>query len=282
MTGDDGLYDEMRHLPPGPDHFRSDPLALDEGTAERLLAGSLDPADAPPAYRRVAAVLAAVSAEPGPEELAGEARAVRSLAKVARSVPNGAPSRRSPVLSKFLTLKAATAAAIASMVLAGVAGAATGNLPDTAQRVAHRLGAPDAHSSATTHDANSHASEAASTRGTGAQGPTGPDATGPAKQGLCQAWQSGEGGENGKKGDSTAFKALAAAAGGADKVADFCKDVTPGESRAQSSPSSTTPERGDSGDHSQGSGTGAPTPGSGADNGQGQGAPPTSLPGPSN
>jgi hypothetical protein len=187
------------------------------------------------------------------------------------------------VLSKVLSLKMAAATTLASLLLAGVAVAATGNLPEPAQRVAHRLGAPSAHSSATTHDANSHASEAASTRGTGAHSPTGPDATGPAKQGLCQAWMSGEGGENGKKDDSTAFKALAAAAGGADKVADFCKDVTPGESHAQSSPSSTTPERGDSGDHSQGSGTGgAPTPGSGADNGQGQGAPPTSLPGPSN
>ncbi len=277
MTGDDGLYDEMRHLQPGPDRFRSDPLALDEGTAERLLAGSLDPADAPPAYRRVAAVLAAVSAEPGPEELAGEARAVRSLAKVARSSPYRAPSRRSPVLSKVLTLKAATAAAIASVVLAGVAGAATGNLPEPAQRVAHRLGAP-AHSSAdsasTTHDTNAHASDAAKSQGS----PTGPDATGSAKQGLCQAWQSGEGGDNGKKDDSTAFKALAAAAGGADKVADFCKDVMKDAGdHAQGAPPATTPDHAPSTHPGPGSGDNGQAPGAGS-SGSGQGVPASTGP----
>jgi hypothetical protein len=150
------------------------------------------------------------------------------------------------VLSKFLTLKAAMVAATASLVLAGVAGAATGNLPEPAQRVAHQmLGAASSHSqddhaSGTNgHSSTSHATGAQSTAG-----PTGPDATGAAKEGLCQAWMSGQGGENGKKDDSTAFKALAAAAGGADKVADFCKDVKPaGADHGQSTPPSTTPEQ---------------------------------------
>jgi hypothetical protein len=237
MTDGDGLYDEMRHLPPGPDRFRSDPLALDEGTAERLLAGSMDPADAPPAYRRVAAVLAAASAKPGPEELASQARAVRSLAKVARSAPHRAPSRRSPVLSRFISVKLATAATLGSLLIAGVAGAATGHLPAPAQRVAqHMLGTAKSHSQ-DANGANTHANTSQAPRGTAGSGPTGPDATGPAKDGLCRAWQSGQGGENGMKNDSTAFKALAAAAGGADKIADFCKDVTKGsDDHGQSSP----------------------------------------------
>src|SRR6266511_2049728 len=163
----------MRHLRPQPG-FRSDPLALDEGTAERLLAGGLDPADAPPAYMRTAMVLEAIAA----------------------------------------------AAAIAALSVAGVAGAATGTLPDPAQRVAHQvLGAagvpaPDDHASDT------HGSSQAD------HSPTGPDATGAAKAGLCRAWQAGQGADHGKKADAVAFKALAEAAGGSDKIADYCKDVT--------------------------------------------------------
>jgi hypothetical protein len=274
MTDGDGMYDEMRHLPTGPDRFRSDPLALDEGTAERLLAGSMDPADAPPAYRRVAMVLAAASAKPGPEELASEARAVRSLAKVARSVPHRAPSRRSSVLSKVLTLKAAMVAATATVVLAGVAGAATGTLPDPAQRVADKMIGAKSH--AQDDHASGASSQSSASHATGAQNsaaPKGPDATGSAKEGLCQAWQSGQGGEEGKKDDSTAFKAVAAAAGGADKVADFCKDVTPaGSDHAQSTPPSTTPEQSHGG-ASQGGGDGQ-------DNGQSGGTPADSRPQP--
>jgi hypothetical protein len=50
----------------------------------------------------------------------------------------------------------------------------------------------------------------------------GPDANGPAKDGLCRAWAAGNGRDRGGKAASTAFEALAAAAGGADKVAEFC------------------------------------------------------------
>ena len=269
MTDGDGLYDEMRHLPTGPDRFRSDPLALDEGTAERLLAGSMDPADAPPAYRRVAEVLAAASAKPGPEELASEARAVRSLAKVARSVPHRAPSRRSPVLSKFISLKLATAATLGSLLIAGVAGAATGHLPAPAERVAQRMLGNDKGHSQDEHGKgdNSHSNTSQGPRGTGS-GPTGPDATGPAKDGLCRAWQSGQGGENGLKDDSTAFKALAAAAGGADNIAEFCKDVTKGgDDHGQSSPPVSAGQSQDK-DSNQGSSQGG---GSASDSGQDKG-----------
>src|SRR5262249_39747206 len=56
----------------------------------------------------------------------------------------------------------------------------------------------------------------------------GPNATGPAKFGLCTAYTSGQGGTNGDRFDSTAFQALATAAGGSANIAAFCADATPG------------------------------------------------------
>jgi hypothetical protein len=276
MTDNGGLHHEMRHLRPRPD-FGSDPLALDEGTAERLLAGRLDPADAPPEYVRAAIVLAAVTVPPTPDELAGEAPAVAALAAVARSSSRPPAHRRPTVISKVLSVKAAATAVIAALSVAGVASAATGTLPDPAQRAAHRmLGAagvpgPDDHASASQGKSQSdHGSTA-----------KGPDATGPAKDGLCRAWQAGQGGSNGGKNDSTAFQALAKAAGGADKIADFCKDTTAVANSGQEhgadsgTPPSTTPAQSQGDSHSAGSSQ------SGSDHSQGQGAsPPSTTPAP--
>jgi hypothetical protein len=253
----------MRHLRP-PSGFGSDPLALDEGTAERLLAGQLHPADAPPEYMRAATVLAAAAAPPSPDELAGERQAMAAFSAVARSIPHRAAPRRQTVLTRFVSFKLATAAAVAALSVAGVAGAATGTLPDPAQRVAHRVlgGAgvpsPDDHATSGPSDKSSAKSD---------HSPTGPDATGAAKAGLCRAWASGQGGENGKKADATAFKALADAAGGTDQIADFCADVastTGVHGQQAATPPSTVPEQ----RQGQGSGSGQ---GSGQDQGAGQG-----------
>jgi hypothetical protein len=286
MTGEDGLQDEMRHLRP-PTDFASDPLALDEGTAERLLAGQLHPADAPPEYLRAAMVLAAAAAPPSPDELAGERQAVAAFSAVARSIPHRAAPRRQTVLTRFVSFKLAAAAVIAALSVASVAGAATGTLPDAAQRVAHQmLGAagvpgPDDHAGGAPSD-NSSAKSDHSTNG--------PDATGAAKQGLCRAWASGQGGEHGKKEDATAFKALADAAGGADRIAEYCADVTsttgaPGQEGQSATPPSTDPERGQGQGSGQGGGQDNGTgQGSGAGQGSGQGSgigtPPSTIPGP--
>jgi hypothetical protein len=45
MSPADAFPFEMRRFL---DHFDADPLTLDEGTADRLVTGSLAPADAPP------------------------------------------------------------------------------------------------------------------------------------------------------------------------------------------------------------------------------------------
>jgi hypothetical protein len=286
MSDEDALDDEMRHMRP-PSGFGPDHLALDEGTAERLLAGQLHPADAPPEYRRAAMVLAAAAAPPTPDELAGERQAVAAFTAVARSIPHRAAPRRQPVLTRFVSFKLAAAAAIAALSVAGVAGAATGTLPDPAQRVAHRMlgGAgvpgPDDHAAQTADDKSSTKSD---------HSPTGPDATGQAKAGLCRAWAAGQGGENGKKLDATAFQALAEAAGGADGIAEYCADVTSttdhGRQGKPSEPPATDPEhgQGQGGGNGQGQGSGSGG-GQGNDQGQGQGqgnggAPPSTRPDP--
>ena len=58
-----------------------------------------------------------------------------------------------------------------------------------------------------------------------ATGTQGPDATGPAARGLCTAWTHHQGRATGKSADSTAFRALAAAAGGQDQVGAYCATV---------------------------------------------------------
>jgi hypothetical protein len=69
---------------------------------------------------------------------------------------------------------------------------------------------------------------------------TGPDAMAAARAGLCRAAQAGQGTEDGRRAESVAFRALAAAAGGADKVADFCQITTAGTHGQEPSASSTS------------------------------------------
>jgi hypothetical protein len=64
-----------------PNGFPSDmdPFALDTGTAERLVAGSLDASDAPPEYRAVAQTLQALRQPPDSAELAGAPETVERI-----------------------------------------------------------------------------------------------------------------------------------------------------------------------------------------------------------
>jgi hypothetical protein len=59
-----------------PDHPTDRVPVLDPDTAERLLSGRLDPADAPPGYDQVAALLQMAAAPAHPHELAGEPAAL--------------------------------------------------------------------------------------------------------------------------------------------------------------------------------------------------------------
>jgi type IV secretory pathway VirB10-like protein len=116
-------------FPAGMDRF-----ALDAGTAERLVSGAVDVADAPPEYRAVASVLLALREPPDSWELVGgpavaeRIAATVSVARTERAVPR---SRR---------FASRTRVAVASLVASGLALtgglAAAGALPDPAQRVA--------------------------------------------------------------------------------------------------------------------------------------------------
>jgi hypothetical protein len=246
----DALPDDMRRLLAS---LRPTPPPVDDDTVDRLLAGRLDPADAPPGYAAVARLLAAATAPAGRDELAGERAAVAEFLAVAHAHPPTPPvPRRAGMPSKLFRVKAAAAVIAAVLSLGGVAAAATGILPAAVQRITGNAPADSGGGSATGQD---HAA-------------TGPDASGAAKDGLCRAWLAGQGDDHGKREDSTAFKALAQAAGGADKVAAYCEGVTPNSSAGQAEQHRTTPTTGP-----------PPSTGPPADpgNGQGQGGPPVTT-----
>ena len=263
MRDGDALPDDMRRLLAS---LRSTPPPVDHETADRLLAGRLDPADAPPGYAGVARLLAAATAPAGRDELAGEPAAVAAFLAVAHAHPPTPPVlRRARMPSKLLRAKAAAAVIAAVLSLGGVAAAATGLLPAAVQRVTDHTPAGSRGDSAT--DKRPATASNAGSATDKQQAATGPDASGAAKDGLCRAWQAGQGDDHGKREDSTAFKALAAAAGGADKVAAYCQDVTANGSAGQGDEHRATPSTNpppstgppaDPGDQGQGQGQGGP------------------------
>jgi hypothetical protein len=112
-----------------------DPLPLDPQTAERILAGSVSPADVPPGYADVARVMRAVAGPPAPAELAGEVEAVALLAAEFGAHSTNPTPRRSSVPSRSLSLRFAVATVAGALSLTtGLAAADV--LPDAAQDVA--------------------------------------------------------------------------------------------------------------------------------------------------
>ncbi|HKQ00329.1 MAG TPA: hypothetical protein VJ735_08350, partial [Actinomycetes bacterium] len=89
------------------------------------------------------------------------------------------------------------------------------------------------------------------------------------------------GGDHGRRMDSVAFQALVAAAGGADKVAGYCQDVTAGGAGADnqgkaSRPSVSAPSTSVS-PPSSGPPADRDPPASAGAGGQGRGGPPTTA-----
>lgn len=152
---------------------------------------------------------AALTADAAPAEVVGGHAALVAFRAVsweraATGAPSRRPSWRPAVLSSLLASKLATALAVGAVGLSGTATAAyTGNLPDTLQDVAHdTIKAPAAH-----HEKA-----------------VGPDAEGEAAYGLCTAFTKER--EHGKAAEkSVAFRNVAAAAGGADKIETYCATV---------------------------------------------------------
>ena len=171
--------------------------------------------------------------------------------------------------SKLLRVRTAAVAGLAALSLGGVAAATTGLAPAAAERA---IQAPPGTSGG--HAASAHG-EAASTvhdvdtanssAGRSSDHATGPDASGAARRGLCRAWLAGQGDGHGRRADAPAVQALAAAAGGADHIADYCEAdasasathrqrpaAPPGKGQVKTSPPTTGPPASNGNGHGQG------------------------------
>lgn len=224
--------------PPGVTPLRAKPdqdsLALDEDTTERLLAGDLPPAQAPPENGEVAALLAAAVAAPSPAELVGQEAAMAELQAAIRSRQArrgaGKPGRR--------WVGFVVAVAIGALSAGGVAAAATGNLPDPLRQAARSIlmtggeatpGPSTKPGRQPVPPAGSPDAAGVTSQGQGATGPGGPAATamsGAVKERLCRASKAHKDTDKSKQLNPVAFNALAHAAGGADKIATYCKDLS--------------------------------------------------------
>ena len=109
---------------------------IDDDTMDRLLAGRIDPDDAPPGYAEVARILQAAGSPPRGEHLSREveqvaaARRVMSLGSPSSGGTGGSPSRR----------RRALAGLIVTGALAGIPGLAAAHaLPDPAQHAVSRV-----------------------------------------------------------------------------------------------------------------------------------------------
>jgi hypothetical protein len=277
MDTDDASFAEMPGPLTDPD---ADPLALDEETVERLLAGDLPPSQVPPGYAQVAALLAATTAEPTPEELAGQSRVLAELRAVTRTRRAAVHARRATRPPRRRWAGLAAVALVGALVTGGAAMAASGNLPvpvrDAARSILGTVGGdpepatptqPGPQPSAASGPAS--ASTTAGPKGPRAAGSTapgsGPKAAGPVseteKEGLCKAFLASQDKKDGKKMEAAAFQRLAEAAGGESRIAAYCDGTQPGDPKPKDQ-EQPPPD-----------GQGGSPPGSGG--GQGQGQPPS-------
>jgi hypothetical protein len=222
-------------------------------------ADSLMASDAPPPA--VQPLLRAIAADPRPHELGGFQE---PLAHYRAAFPTSRPSVRRTWRTAMLSPLGASIAGIA-LALGGTAAAAyTGSLPTPAQNLAHTvIGAPAAHPAETTTGHPSSTEDRSSTGSPSAKGtPVGPDASGPDAFGLCTAWtqhQVNGASTNGKADDSVAFKNLATAAGGADKIAAYCATILqPGNTNSPGGKPSALPTQAST-DHPTGKPSTLPT-----------------------
>jgi hypothetical protein len=241
MDADDASSAEMRRRPSDPD---ADPLALDEETVEQLLTGQISPAQAPPGYARVAALLAATTAEPTPDELAGQSRVLAELRAVTRPRRAAVHARRAarPPRRRWAGLTAV--ALVGVLVTGGAALAASGNLPvpvrDAARSILGTVGGDLEPATPTQPSAASGPASASTTAGPKGPRPAGSTAPGsgsngagpvaePEREGLCKAFLASQDKEQGKKMEAAAFERLAEAAGGESRIPAYCKGTQPGD-----------------------------------------------------
>lgn len=116
------------------------PVPIDLDTADRLLAGTVAPEDAPPGYANVARLLESAAAAPTPGELSRETEVVATVAAAVRSsssIESGSPRR---FFMPFALSRSRMTAAFVALTLACSAGlASAGSLPGAAQDIASAM-----------------------------------------------------------------------------------------------------------------------------------------------
>src|SRR6185369_370582 len=239
MSGWDVSDADMPNIPGSP---RADVPELPDGALDALLTGDLVTDEACAGLQPAAALLAALNAAPQDDELAGHARVLAEFRRRGLPVHARRSARRRRRSLTSLTARAAAAAAVAATALGGVAAAAyTGALPAPAQQFAHgMIGAPSpqpSHRPGTPQPSHRPGAPQATPARTDA---VGPDATGPAASGLCTAYAHAK--AHGTASQKVvAFRNLAAAAGGAAKIAAYCIAVPHPEAIVASHPAPGPP-----------------------------------------
>ena len=230
MSGRDVPDADMPNIAGSP---RADVPELPDGALDALLTGDLVTGEAWAGLRPAAALLAALTAAPHDDELAGHARVLAEFRRRGLPVRARRPARRRRRSLTSLTARAAAAAAVAATALGGVAAAAyTGALPAPAQQFAHGvIGAPSPQPSDRPGTPQPSHRPGAPQATPARPDAAGPDAAGPAASGLCTAYAHAKAhGTASQK--AVAFRNLAAAAGGAAKIAAYCAAVPhPGNSQ---------------------------------------------------
>jgi hypothetical protein len=276
MATDDASSADMRRPASAPD---ADPLALDEETVERLLAGDLPPDQAPPGYAEVAALLAAASAPARPSELAGGAAALAELRAVTRARLRPARARRAERRSSRRRVRLAVVVVTGALATGGAAAAASDHLPGPVREAARSILVTVGAAQPTTPTPPSTVPGGTRAGGASRPGPSGSTGAGPGpagsgpvagpgRKGLCEAYLASRD-HKGKNMDATAFRLLAEAAGGAGKIPAYCQDTRPAKTKPKADQQQTPPD-----DPGQGQGQGGPGAGTGGGD-QGQGGPPS-------
>jgi hypothetical protein len=135
MSHPDGLPHDMRRLFAS---LGSPPPPVDWATLDRLLAGRLDPGDAPPGYEAMARLVAAATPPVAADELAGEQAAIAQFLAMTRAHPPTRTRSRPATPSRLIRVRAAAVLVVAALSMGGVAAAATGRLSRPAPVVADR------------------------------------------------------------------------------------------------------------------------------------------------
>jgi hypothetical protein len=221
---------------------------IDLAEADRLIAGD----QSGPGYEGLAELLAAARAPATAEELAGEQAAVAGYAEVTAAHRSAAARKGTTEVRTRRTARTAIVnitAAVALLAAGGTAVAArTGQLPDRAQQGAHRLfsalgvPAPGTAPAATPHPTGTNTGRPRKQPSPSPDAPTptahpAPSVTAAVvvPPGWCTAWRA-----NPSK-DTGLTRKLAAAAGGAEKIAGLCATTaTPSGPSGSASPAPST------------------------------------------